>query len=320
MITPHRPQRRRFMTGAVTIAAAACGLPAAARASVETAQRTRVVLLGTRGGPRVGAEGRANPSTLVLVKGVPYLVDCGYRTTQQLVRAGIPGHRLRHVFITHQHSDHNQELGSVIYNSWVTGLKTRIDVYGPAPLDAMLRSWLDSYMAYDIDTRVADEGRPDLRKLVFSRELGGSGLVMQNDDVKVTALRVAHPPIEESYAYRFDAADRSIVISGDTAYHPPLAEFARGADVLVHEVMYLPGLERILKRARNATQMREHLLASHTVPEDVGRIAAAAGVKTVVLTHLVPGDDPTITEEMWTSGVRKHFAGEVLLGHDLMQI
>jgi ribonuclease BN (tRNA processing enzyme) len=151
-------------------------------------------------------------------------------------------------------------------------------------------------------------------------EFDQSGVVMNNQNVKVTSCRVPHPPITQSYAYRFDAKDRSIVISGDTAYAPELAEFARGADVLVHEVMYLPGIEKLLKNAPSATRLREHLMAAHTMTEDVGRIAAQAGVKTLVLTHFVPGDDPTITDEQWTEGVRKNFKGRIIVGKDLMEI
>jgi ribonuclease BN (tRNA processing enzyme) len=143
---------------------------------------------------------------------------------------------------------------------------------------------------------------------------------MQNDDVKVTSCRVRHPPITQSYAYRFDAKDRSIVISGDTAYAPELAEFAKSADVLVHEAMYLPAIETLLQRVPNAPKLRAHLLASHTSTEDVGRIAAQAGVKTLVLTHFVPGDDPSITDDQWAEGVRKHFKGNIIVGKDLMEI
>jgi ribonuclease BN (tRNA processing enzyme) len=110
------------------------------------------------------------------------------------------------------------------------------------------------------------------------------------------------------------------VISGDTTYAPELADFAKGADVLVHEAMYLPGIENLLERNPNAATLREHLLASHTTTEDVGRIAAAAGVRTVVLSHLVPGDDPSISDEQWAEGVRKHFKGEVIVGRDLMVV
>ena len=143
---------------------------------------------------------------------------------------------------------------------------------------------------------------------------------MQNSDVKVTSLRVRHPPITEAYAYRFDTKDRSIVISGDTAYAPELADFAKGADVLMHEVMYLPAIDKLVRQNAGARRLREHLLASHTSTEDVGRIAARAGVKTLVLTHFVPGNDPAITDEQWSEGVRQHFKGRIVVGKDLMEI
>jgi ribonuclease BN (tRNA processing enzyme) len=175
-------------------------------------------------------------------------------------------------------------------------------------------------MKFDIDTRIDDEGRPDPRKLVVAHDFGRPGIVLQNDEVRVSACLVRHPPIKHAFAYRFDAKDRSVVISGDTTYAPELAVFAKGADVLVHEVMYLPGVEALLKRVPNVSRLRAHLLASHTTPEDVGKIAAQAGVKTLVLSHFVPGDDATITDEQWSEGVRKHFSGRIIVGKDLMEI
>ena len=95
---------------------------------------------------------------------------------------------------------------------------------------------------------------------------------------------------------------------------------SQGANVLVHEVMYLPGIEALLERLPNAKRLREHLMAAHTLPEDVGRIAAQAGVGTLVLSHFVPGDDPTITDEQWSEGVRKHrFKGQIIVGKDLLE-
>ncbi|MBK5102890.1 MAG: MBL fold metallo-hydrolase [Burkholderiales bacterium] len=290
--------------------------------STECAQpagSTRLILLGTKGGLRVGGEGRANPSNLLVVNGVPYVVDCGYGVSRQLVRAGVPLNTLRYVFLTHHHSDHNLEYGPLLYNGWATGLKQQVDVYGPPPLAHITDAFLQS-MKFDIDIRIADEGRSDLRELINTHEIDRAGPVCQNGDVTVSSLRVKHPPIENTYAYRFDTKDRSIVFSGDTAYFPELATFAKGADVLVHEVMYLPGLDALVKRVPNASTLREHLLASHTLTEDVGRIAQASGVETLVLSHLVPGDDPTITDEMWAEGVRKHFGGRIIVGSDLMEI
>jgi len=280
---------------------------------------TRIVLLGTKGGPRVGEAGRSNPATLLLINDVPYLIDCGYGVTKQLITAGVALNRLRYIFITHHHSDHNLEFGPLIYNTWITGLPAQIDAYGPPGLTKMAQQFFD-YQKFDIDVRIVDEGRTDPRQLVTTHELSKPGVFLTNPDVKVSMCVVRHPPIKDAYAYRFDAKDRSVVISGDTAYAPELAEFAKGADVLVHEVMYLPGIEALLKRLPNAKRLREHLMAAHTLPEDVGKIAAQAGVKTLVLTHFVPGDDPSITDEQWSADVRKHFKGEIVVGRDLMEI
>ncbi len=85
-------------------------------------------------------------------------------------------------------------------------------------------------------------------------------------------------------------------------------------------MLYVPGLDALLKRVNNATTLREHILASHTTTEDVGRVAAAAGVRKLVLHHFVPGDDPSITDDMWTEGVRRHFQGEIVVGRDLMVV
>jgi len=84
--------------------------------------------------------------------------------------------------------------------------------------------------------------------------------------------------------------------------------------------MHLAGIENLLKKVPNAATLREHLLASHITTEDLGKLAAEAGVKTLVLSHLVPGDDPSITDAMWTEGVRKHYGGAIVVGRDLMEI
>src|SRR5436190_5185271 len=230
--------RRQFLIGASTIAVTACLDPGILYAQEN---RTRIILLGTKGGPSLSTRtARSNSSTLLLINNVPYVVDCGYGVSRQLISAGVSLDRLRYIFITHHHSDHDLEYGTLFYNAWVTGKAVHVDAYGPVGLRRMTSDFF-RYQKFDIDTRMVDEGRPDPRRMLRVHEFGASGPVMQNRDVKVTSYRVRHPPITQSYAYRFDAQDRSIVISGDTAYAPGLADFARGADVLVHEIMYLPG-------------------------------------------------------------------------------
>jgi ribonuclease BN (tRNA processing enzyme) len=311
-----KPTRRHFLTAATTFA-----VSHALFTRVGFSQQkkpTRIILLGTKGGPRV-AEGRSNSSTLILINDIPYVVDCGYGTSRQLVNAGVALNRLRYIFITHHHSDHNLELGALVYNAWITGLPARIEAYGPPGLKDMTHNFFN-YLKFDIDTRIVDEGRPDPREQVVAHEFDQPGVVLTNDDVKVSACLVPHPPIKQAYAYRFDAKDRSVVISGDTAYAPELARFAKGADVLVHEVMYLPAVDALVRRLPNAKRLREHLLAAHTLPEDVGKIAAQAEVKTLVLSHFVPPDDPSVKDEDWAEGARKHFKGRIVVGKDLMEI
>lgn len=283
-----------------------------------SAHDTKLILLGTKGGPRVTV-GRANPGNVVMVAGEPYVVDCGYGVTRQLIAAGIEPGRVRKILITHHHSDHILELGPLIYNVWATGLREPIDVWGPPPLRQIIDGFLQS-MSYDIDIRIDDEGRADLRKLIQVHEFAVDGCVIEADAVKVSACKVIHPPLAHAYAYRFDATDRSIVLSGDTAVCGELIAFAQGADVLLHEVMHLGGIDRIVARTPGAARLREHLIAAHTTTAEVGKVAAAAGVRRLVLNHLVPGDDPSLTDEMWRAEPAADFGGEVIVGRDLQVI
>jgi ribonuclease BN (tRNA processing enzyme) len=174
--------------------------------------------------------------------------------------------------------------------------------------------------AYDIDTRIADEGRVPLVPLVHVHELTGAGVVMQDENVKVTAALVHHPPVVPAFGFRFDAADRSIVISGDTAPSDNLVKLAQGADVLVHDALFEPGVDRLVARVPNASALKRSIMSHHTSAQDAGRVAQAAGVKMLVLSHLVPPDDPAISDQMWIDAARVHFRGPVIVGKDLLEV
>ena len=169
-------------------------------------------------------------------------------------------------------------------------------------------------------TRINDERRVPLAPFVRVHELKQGGPVMQDENVKVTSVQVHHPPVVPAFGYRFDAADRSIVISGDTAPSDDLIRLARGADVLVHDALYVPGVDRMVARVRNARDLKRSILSHHTTAEDAGRVAQAAGVKLLVLSHLVPPDDPAITDQMWIDAARVHFRGPVVVGKDLLEV
>ena len=242
------------------------------------------------------------------------VVDCGLGVTRGLVEAGMPLRDLDLIFITHLHSDHVLELGPLIHTAWTTGLARPVTVYGPPGTQALWNGFLAS-LAYDIATRIADEGRPDLAGLVAIHEYG-PGPVLQIDGLAVTALHVDHPPLTDCFALKIEGEGRSVVFSSDTAYFPPLADFARGADLLVHEAMLPEGVESIVARTGNGSRLREHLIASHTFAADAGRIATAAGVGRLVINHLIPADDPAFTESHWRAALADTFSGELIVGRD----
>jgi ribonuclease BN (tRNA processing enzyme) len=279
--------------------------------------RTRVVFLGTKGGPRVGL-GPSNPANLVVVNGTPYVIDCGMGVSHQLIAAGIPLESVKYIFIGHHHSDHNLEYGNLVYNAWVTGLSTPIHSFGPKGLETMTQTYWE-LNKFDIETRIGDEGRPDLRKLLIAKDITEDGVVLQTGDVKVTAFRTPHPPIMDNFAYKFETPDGVIVFSSDTAYNPKLAEFAKGADVLVHEALFVPWVDKLVARVKNGATLKKHLLDSHTTAEDVGRVADAAGVKLLVMSHLVPGD-LDVTDDQWLDEARKAFKGRIIVARDLMEL
>jgi ribonuclease BN (tRNA processing enzyme) len=256
---------------------------------------------------------------VILANGVPYVVDCANGTPRQLVLAGVPLRTLRHVFVTHHHSDHNADYGTLLLLAWASGLRTRVDTWGPPPLAKITRLFFEMSEP-DIGVRIADEGRVPLVPLVHPHEVTQDGTVMEDENVKVTAARVEHPLVPAAFAYRFDGPDRSIVISGDTHRSDNLVRLARGADVLVHEALWVPGVDRLVSAAPNATTLRKHIIDSHTPIEEVGQVAAAAGVKTLVLSHLVPADDDRLTDQMWIDLAAQRFAGRIVVGQDLMEI
>ena len=257
---------------------------------------------------------------MVVVNGAAYVVDCGDGVARQLVLAGVPLSSLRHVFVTHQHSDHNADYGNLLLLAWTAGLRTRVDTWGPPPLAKMTELFFEMN-EYDMSTRIADEARVPLKPLIEAHEVMDGGVLFEDANVRVTAAVVDHPPVVPSFAYRFDAPDRSIVVSGDTRVSDNLIALARGADVLVHEVYYdEAAVDRLVAGVANAARLKGSVMSHHTSAQDAGRVARDAGVKTLVLSHFVPAEDETLTDEMWLRAAKTHFDGEVVMGKDLLEL
>jgi ribonuclease BN (tRNA processing enzyme) len=310
--------RRRFLAATGAAAGAALLAPHAAFGQAWR-QGTKLVLLGTMAGP-VLAPNRMMASQAVFVDGRGYLFDCGYGTIERLTQLGIRPPQIEAVFVTHHHSDHNADYANVIHLAWIQGIPNEIRVYGPPPMGAINAAAIAMHKE-DVDIRIRATGRKPMEALIRVQEITGPGVVLQDDRAKVTAALVDHPPLAHAFGFRIDSRDRSIVISGDTRPSANLVALAKGADILVHEAMYVPGIDRMLaKRPYVPPRLKQFLMEGHTSAEDCGRIAAEAGVKTLVLSHFLPGDDLELTDEIWRSEAAKHFNGEIVVGRDLLVI
>jgi ribonuclease BN (tRNA processing enzyme) len=275
---------------------------------------TRVILLGTKGGPKPSPS-RAPACVAIVIEGTIYLVDCPNGVARQIVMAGLSLDRLGQLFITHNHSDHVLDVGSLLVLAWGSGLNSPVGIHGPPPLRKIVGHSLAA-SRYDIAVRMREEGRPALLPLIHVSEQARGGPVYRDAKVTVSSVAVDHYSVKPAFAYRFDTPARSIVISGDTTYSEALVDFTRGADLLIHEAMYL---DAVVELAGGSASLQDHLLRSHSTTEQVGLVAARAGVKKLVLSHLVPAF-PWITDEMWLAGVRKHFTGEAVVGRDLQEV
>jgi len=276
---------------------------------------TRVALLGVKGGPAIRPGAPMPTSSLLQMAGKTVVVDCALGVSQGLIQQGIGVHEVDMIFITHLHSDHYLELGPLLHTAWTAGLKQKVVVYGPAGLDAYFDGFFASMKA-DIDLRIEDEGRPDLRGLIDLR-LMPEGATDIAEGLRVRTMRNVHPPLVDTFALRFEAGSESVVFSGDTAAMPEMVDFAKDADLLVHEAMLTAGIDALCARVGNGDdRLKTHLLRSHCPAADVAKIAQAAGVSQLALNHLVPCDDPDFTEAHWRAEVTPYYTGKFWLGHD----
>jgi ribonuclease BN (tRNA processing enzyme) len=278
-----------------------------------------VALLGVKGGPAIRPGSNMPTSILLSLAGKKILVDAGLGVSKSVCDQGVALTAIDAILVTHMHSDHYLELGPLLHTAWTAGLNRPVPVYGPPRLTHYWQAFLNS-MEDDIALRIEDEGRPDLARLVELLAIPESGPI-DLDGITVHALENAHPPVRPSYAFRFEARDKRIVLSGDTAPIQAMAEFAQGSDLLVHEAMLTEGVDALMARMTNGDdRLRTHILRSHTAAEDVGRIARDAGVARLALNHFVPDGIPGFAEGDWEAAVRRTWSGPLTLGRDGVRI
>jgi ribonuclease BN (tRNA processing enzyme) len=344
-----RTSRRRLLQNTLAVLGAGAAarwlqpsvvdaLPAQAAAAATSPASSQLILLGTQGGPVVNLQ-RGETASALVTANVPYLVDCGYGTLRALTQAGIRLTDIATLFITHLHDDHTADIAALLSHKWAANPPGPLTAYGPFGTSATIRGAI-AFANANTEIRTIDEGRTARPELLFTgKDLTAVRVteVFRDEHVTVRAVENTHFPERarakmayRSLAYRFTMPDRSIVFSGDTAYSPALVELAKDADVLVCEAIDTTVYAELLKAAEaapgglNVDSVPHHIIETHSTTEDVGRMAAEARVRTVVLNHLVPGSNPArggpIPDERYIQGVRKYFSGRVIVGADQMRI
>ncbi|MCK5274120.1 MAG: MBL fold metallo-hydrolase [Alphaproteobacteria bacterium] len=271
-----------------------------------------LTLLGT-GCPAVHAE-RYGPAQIVRHEDTAVLVDCGSGVTQRMAQAGISGRDIDAVLLTHMHSDHVVDLFQLIISSWHQGRDRPMRVFGPqgtyAYVDGMVSLWQS-----EMERRIEHERRPSALALQTEViELKPDEMV-EFGAMRVRAVEVDHKPVRHAYGYTFETNEAKLVISGDTRPCDALTEAAQGADLLLHEVFVHREMQPI--EGRRTAETIEQVASYHTLSSDVGKVAAKAGVKWLVLTHFVPPDCDT---EALREEVSADFPGKVTMGEDLMTL
>jgi ribonuclease BN (tRNA processing enzyme) len=325
--------RRQFLhlaAGAATLPM----MPRIARAQTEPARPrtgTRVITLGTAAGPPPRAH-RAQSSNLLIVNSAFYVVDAGDGAARRIAKAGINVRDVGTIFLTHHHDDHTAGLGTLMSVAWDNQRTEPINVYGPPGTEGLVKAAVQ-YFSISAEIRIADGGRSvPIAQLFFGHDVH-PGTVYQDANVKVTAAETTHFEFHtgaaagkyKSYAYRFETPDRVVVFTGDTGPNEALTNLAKDADLLVSEANSVEArMQGLIKSGQwqamtpaEQAGIKRQMTQGHLSMDDVGKMAARARVKTVVLTHLTAKPDDDYTS--WADEVKKYFSGRVAVAKDLME-
>lgn len=294
-----------FLRTLVAVAA----ISSTAVAQAHRQDSTIVVLLGT--GTPVPSPTEMGPATVVVYGKRQFLFDAGSGVERQLNKAGLSFVNIEAVFLTHLHSDHTLGLADVIFTSWVFGRRVPLEIYGPYGTSSMTSHLIAAYVE-DIAARTKgpEHAIPNGYR-VRAHDIK-PGVIYDSAGVRIRAIAVPHNTGRPALAYRIDTPDRSIVISGDTGPSNGLIPVASNVDVLVHEVVNMDDIDGKMPGGADA---RYYMRTAHTPAPDLGRIAARANPKLLVLTHIVGTgtDEKNLIAAIRSGG----YKGRVVFGRDL---
>lgn len=292
----------------------------------------KLILLGTAGGPVI-QDARSGPASLLIVNGERYLVDVGYGTVHQLDKLGLKANDIGHIFLTHLHFDHDADLSALIGFNWSGGDRKPVAVMGPPGTEKFVASAVAHLKITEYLYGLLLPPGLTIKGLVTARDVDTQSpkLIYEDENLRVIAVENSHysavPPVGQdygqprSYSYRFETANRVIVFTGDTGPSDAVTELARGADILVAEVIDPEAVIDSIRKISGASEealakVARHQHKQHLSAEELGKMAKRAKVKKVILTHISSSGNIEATAEK----VRLSYDGPIAPGSDLLSL
>jgi len=273
---------------------------------------------------------RAGPCIVVLAGDHLYIVDAGQGSVRNVALMGFQMGKVEAVLLTHFHSDHIADLGEIMMQRWVGGSNDKpVDIIGPQGVETVVEGF---NLAYSLDDgyRVEHHGAATVppsgaggvaRPFSLSTEEDASVVVIDDGELKVTAFKVNHAPVEPVVGYRFDYKGRSLLISGDTVPCRSLQQQAQGVEVLLQAALQPSMVKLIHDQAGfssipSLAKITADIPGYHSSPEDAAKTANEAGVKQLVLYHITPPIPDPLLNNMFLGDAGKYYKGPITIGED----
>jgi ribonuclease Z len=241
-----------------------------------------------------------------------FLVDCGSGVTQRMAAAGVSGAGLDALLLTHLHSDHLVDLYQLVISSWHQGRARPQRIFGPSGTRAFAEATMEVWRK-ERELRIAWECRPSTAGLELEITEFGEGVIFDADGLRISAFKVDHRPVEQAFGFLFETAHARVAFSGDTTVCDGLVSAAKDVDLLVHECF----IHREMGGRMRSAQGLANVAAYHTLSSDVGKVAARAGARLLLLNHFVPVE---FDRDALLREVGADFKGPVVIGEDLLSV
>tara|TARA_B100000614_G_scaffold43901_1_gene36874 strand:+ start:2764 stop:3816 length:1053 start_codon:yes stop_codon:yes gene_type:complete len=253
---------------------------------------------------------RAETCLLIQAGTSKFIIDLGRGSGDNLQKWQVDYSDLEAVILSHLHSDHISDLAEIQFQTWLGGRKAPLSVLGPKGTESTVQGFAQ---AFKLDSIYRSEHHGAILPIeAYGYDVvefdGDTNLIFQNEDTKITAFKVDHYPVDPSYGFKIEYKDRSIVISGDTIALEEMVEYSKGVDVLFHEALAKPLIQRMEKISDEIgndviSKVLFDIQDYHATTIEVAEIAKRSEVGLLVFYHLIPAPRNYVSEQMFLRGV-----------------